>query len=91
MSKAQKIIAVILVVEIITAFIAGGYSCDGGLEVYLLTGVFALMASVFTIIWSDGLAKQQKFRYILLSFLLVIAIWLAGFFLGGFKILCKLF
>ena len=91
MNKPQSRIAIILTIEIITALIAGGYSCEGGLEAYLITGVGALIASFFTVFWADGLTKNQKIRYVLVSFLLVIVVWLAGFFLGGFRILCSLF
>lgn len=90
-NRAQTILAIILVIEIITAFVAGPYSCDGGLTAYIATGFGALISAFFAVLWSDGLSRQQKSKHLLIGILLVIAIWLAGFFLGDFKILCKLF
>lgn len=76
----------------LSAFLIAPHSCEGGLELYLLGGavlVLVLPSLPFMLLRHKSLSSRLATAS-LLGFCTVL-IWLAGFFIADFRIICRLF
>ncbi|PKO91034.1 MAG: hypothetical protein CVU15_11560 [Betaproteobacteria bacterium HGW-Betaproteobacteria-1] len=76
----------------LSAFLIAPRSCEGGLELYLLGGaviVLVLSSLPFMLLRNKPLSSRLTIAT-LLGFITVL-VWLAGFFIADFRIICRLF
>lgn len=74
-------------------FLAAPHSCEGGLEVYVWSGVvslLALMALPFFLMSADRSVRARLgWAFAFTGF--GVAVWFAGLFLANVRIMCRLF
>ena len=91
MKRAYRLYAVLLLTEIILAVVCGPHSCEWGNGVYFYFGVSALILSfLFPLLQKEWPGKVR----IVTGFLFLLGsafVWCAGFLLGEFRIMCRLF
>lgn len=76
----------------ILAIIYGPSSCAGGLTVYFKAGIlFLILSIVLPFFIKEPTSKQRTGLLILGLAALSVIVWIAGFALGNFRIMCKLF
>lgn len=74
------------------AFVAGPQPCEGGLGVYALAGLLAIVAMACAPWLLDRTASTgQRLKTAALSAAIGIAVWIIGFFAADFRIVCRLF
>jgi len=76
----------------LSAFLIAPHSCEGGLELYLLGGAamtLVLSSLPFMLLRHKPLSSRLV-TAALLGFITVL-VWLAGFFIADFRIICRLF
>ncbi|PKQ27600.1 MAG: hypothetical protein CVT63_07120 [Candidatus Anoxymicrobium japonicum] len=76
----------------LSAFLIAPRSCEGGLELYLLGSavlVLVLSSLPFMLLRHKPLSSRLTTAS-LLGFITVL-VWLAGFFIANFRIICRLF
>lgn len=76
----------------LSVFLIAPRSCEGGLELYLLGGavmVLVLSSLPFMLLLNKPLSSRLA-AAALLGFITTL-IWLAGFFIADFRIICRLF
>lgn len=91
MKRAYGVYLVLLVLQIILAFVCGPYSCEWGNGVYFSFGILSLLLSFLCPLLQKDWPQSKR---ILLGFLFVLGsvlLWCAGFMLGEFRIMCRLF
>jgi hypothetical protein len=90
MNKLYIFFGTLSFIQIVFAKICGPHSCEWGNKTYFYAGIVIAVASFilpyFHHGWSAG--KQTGFGFLFL--LLSAALWIAGFFIGNFKIICRL-
>lgn len=69
----------------------GPRSCEGGLEVYLLGGLAAVVAAFAVPVVAARLALWKRLAAGAGFAVTILAVWVAGWNLGGFRLLCRLF
>jgi hypothetical protein len=79
------------VVQIILAVICGPYSCEWGNSVYFYFGIGSLTLAFLLPLLQKAWTANKRIGYSLLFLFGSVIIWCAGFMLGGFKIMCRLF
>jgi len=91
MKKMYILLICLYVLQLILAFICGPYSCKWGNTVYFYTGIANLLAAfILPLIMAEGLWPHRLLLAAL--FLLGSAIvWVIGFMVFDFKIMCRLF
>ena len=77
---------------IVLAFVAGPHSCEGGLDTYFFSGLgcFVIAVAAPFVLHRDLPVSRQALAAGTLAALVVVA-WIAGFAIGGFRLLCRLF
>ena len=73
------------------ALICGPHSCEWGNAVYFGFGLFVFVLLLFLPFFRKGLSMWQKVGFALSIGLLWVVLWVGGFLLGDFSILCRLF
>ena len=82
---------ILLATEIILAIICGPHSCEWGNQVYFYFGIASLALAFIIPFFQKELSWKKRIGYGFLFLLGSIIVWCAGFMLGEFKILCRLF
>jgi hypothetical protein len=82
---------ILLVTQIILAFICGPHSCEWGNTVYFYSGIAGLTLAFLLPILQKAWPVNKRIGYSLLFLFGSVATWCTGFMLGGFRIMCKLF
>jgi hypothetical protein len=74
------------------AFVAGPRSCDGGLTVYFFSGLGCFAAAIVApfVLHRNLPASRRALTAAVLAGLVIVT-WIAGFAMGGFRLLCRLF
>jgi hypothetical protein len=91
MSKLYILFGVFCIIQIILAKICGPHSCEWGNKTYFWSGIIVLIASFLIPFSQHGLTVGKQLGIGFVFILLSAALWIAGFFLGGFRIICTLF
>ncbi|MEJ0104398.1 MAG: hypothetical protein WDO19_18325 [Bacteroidota bacterium] len=90
MSKLYIFFGILSIIQIILARICGPHSCEWGNKTYFYAGILIAIAGFilpyFLTGWSAGKQTGLGFLFLLLS----AVVWIAGFFIGNFKIICRL-
>jgi hypothetical protein len=76
---------------LVMALICGPHSCEWGNGVYFGFGVLVFLFLLFLPFLRKGLSTGQKISFALGIGCLWVVLWVAGFLLGDFRILCRLF
>ena len=82
---------ILLVAQIILAFICGPHSCEWGNTVYFYSGFAGLVLAFLLPLLQKEWPVNKRIGYCLLFLFGSVVTWCAGFMLGEFKIMCKLF
>jgi hypothetical protein len=91
MNKTLIAYLVISVTELIVASIYGPRSCDGGFEIYFWTGIFCVIVSAGIPFTAKSETIKWKIGFSILLSIVSVLIWVGGFALGNFRIICRLF
>src|ERR1043165_3642620 len=91
MKKIYRVLIGLFITEIIMAFICGPHSCEWGNQVYFYFGVFCLIGSFLSPFLQKGWLFDKRLGYGFLFAIVSVIIWIGGFMVGGFRIMCKLF
>jgi hypothetical protein len=91
MKDIYLLYVILLVAQIILAFICGPRSCEWGNIVYFYCGAAGLMLAFLLPLLKKAWQVNKRIGYSLLFLFGSVATWCAGFMLGGFRIMCKLF
>ncbi len=76
----------------LSAFLIAPHSCEGGLELYLLGGAaMALGLSSLPFVLLHNKPLSSRLAASALLGLGTVLVWLAGFFIADFRIICRLF
>jgi hypothetical protein len=90
--KALLVAAVACTALFMFAFIAAPYSCEWGNEAYAWTGAGALLLLAVTpFLLGAGSSLLRRVGFALGLLAIGSAVWLAGFFMANFRIICRLF
>ncbi len=91
MKRAYRLYLLLLLVQIILAVVCGPHSCEWGNTVYFSFGVAALLLSFLFALFQKDWSRRKRIGTGLLFLLGCGVLWCAGFMLGEFRIMCKLF
>ena len=91
MKRLYLLYIILLVAQIILAFICGPHSCEWGNSVYFYCGVVGLTLAFLLPLLQKAWPVNKRIGYSLLFLFGSVVTWCAGFMLGGFRIMCKLF
>jgi len=91
MKRAYLLYGVLLVAEIILAVVCGPHSCEWGNAIYFSAGLAGLLLSIlFPALQTEWSGRKRVLTGSLFLFGLLL-LWCAGFLLGEFRIMCRLF
>jgi hypothetical protein len=76
---------------IAAAFICGPHSCEWGFGVYFFSGIGATLFSGMAPLFMRNMPLKRRLLYGVLFAVLYIVLWVCGFLLGDFRIICRLF
>lgn len=91
MSKLYFLFGAFCAVQIILAKICGPHSCEWGNKTYFWSGIVVLVASFLVPFLQQGWAIGRQLGFGFLFIVLSAGLWIAGFLLGDFRIVCTLF
>jgi len=91
MSKLYILFGVFCTIQIILATICGPHSCEWGNKTYFWSGIIILIASFLVPFSQHGWVLGRQLGFGFLFMVLSTLLWIAGFLLGGFRIVCTLF
>ena len=91
MKRIYTWLIILLATEVLFVIICGPYSCEWGNTVYFYFGIAGLLVSFALPLIEKEWPLKKRVGFGLLFPVLWAVIWVAGFMLGGFRIMCKLF
>ncbi len=91
MKKLPVLLTARYIINLVVAFIAGPYSCEWGNTVYTIMGLVVIVITVALPFFQREWAMNKRVGFAFLFLLISLIVWIAGFAMGGFRILCKLF
>lgn len=91
MKRAYRIYCLLLFLLMVLVFVCGPHSCEWGNTVYFLAGVAALVFSFVGALRQTDWPSGKRFATGFLFVLGTVVLWCAGFLLGEFRIMCRLF
>lgn len=91
MKRAYRLYAVLLLACILLAVVCGPHSCEWGNQVYFYFGVTGLLLSFLFPFFQKDWSRKKQFGIGVLFLLSSVVVWCAGFLLGEFRIVCRLF
>jgi len=91
MKKIYLFLAVLLVLEFILAAICGPYSCEWGNGVYFYSGIIISLASLALPLFQKEWVVGKRVGLSLVFVFSTVFLWVIGFMVFDFRILCRLF
>ncbi|MBC7828509.1 MAG: hypothetical protein H7122_12235 [Chitinophagaceae bacterium] len=91
MNKIFFPVITLYVIQLITALICGPYSCKWGNASYFGFGLFGLIGIVIYMLLQRNWDLIKRLGYAALFSFFSLLVWVTGFLLGDFSILCRLF
>lgn len=91
MKKIYLFFGALLVLEFILATICGPYSCEWGNGVYFYSGIVIALASLALPFFQKEWVMGKRIGISLVFAGAVIVIWVIGFMVFEFRIMCRLF
>jgi hypothetical protein len=91
MSKLYILFGIFCTIQIILAKICGPYSCEWGNKTYFWSGIIIVIASFLIPFLQQGIPVGKQLGLGFLFIILSAGLWIAGFLLGSFRIICTLF
>ncbi len=86
-----KIFLGVCAIEIILAIIFGPHSCEWGGQAYVYAGIIGLIVTLLLPFFQKNWSFIKRILYSLGFSSLLAMIWITGFMLCDFRIICKLF
>ena len=87
-----SMVAVVAFSVLTTAFLIAPRACEGGLEIYFLCGVVALIVlAALPFFRRAGNSVSVRVASALGLVILGVAVWVAGLFIANIQIMCRLF
>ena len=91
MKKFYLLLVLLLVLEFILAAICGPYSCEWGNDVYFYSGIGILPASFILPFFRKSWTAARRIGFGLLFVLAALVVWVIGFMVCDFRIMCRMF
>ena len=91
MKRTTSLFIILIVIQFMTAWLCGPYSCEWGNTAYFYTGLIVALVALLLPFLEKSLTTQKKIGMGLLFLLGIIATWIIGFLAADFKIMCRLF
>ncbi|QEC57107.1 hypothetical protein [Flavisolibacter ginsenosidimutans] len=89
--RAYKLYFLLQGFQIVLVFVCGPHSCEWGNAVYFSFGVAALTLSFLLPLLQKDWPRRKRILFGFLFLLGSVVLWCAGFLLGEFRIVCRLF
>ena len=86
-----KVLLLLFAIELLLAFICGPHSCEWGNTVYFYFGIAILLTSFTLPLLQKNWRAGKRAGYASLFLIASLAVWVLGFALGNFTIMCRLF
>ncbi|MFT3705684.1 MAG: hypothetical protein QM802_25165 [Agriterribacter sp.] len=91
MKKISSPFIILIVIELMTAWICAPYSCEWGNSLYFYTGLIIAAISFVLPLLQKLWSIQKRIGIGLLFLVGSMLIWVVGFMLFNFRIMCRLF
>lgn len=91
MKRIYSLLIILVVIEFITASICAPYSCEWGNSTYFYTGLLLAAIALLLPFLQKPWSVQKRIGIGLLFALAIVIIWIIGFMLFDFRIMCRLF
>jgi hypothetical protein len=91
MKRIYLLYIILFAVQFILAVICGPYSCDWGNTVYFYFGVFSLIVSLLLPLFQNNMPAGKRIGYGSLFLFISAALWITGFMICGFSVMCRMF
>ena len=91
MKRAYRLYLLLLLLQLLLVFVCGPHSCEWGNAVYFFVGVAVLFLSFLLPLFQKDWLQKKRLLFSVLFLLGAVVLWCAGFMLGDFRIMCRLF
>lgn len=91
MKRITSLFIILIVIELMTAWICAPYSCEWGNSTYFYTGVIIAVIALLLPFLQKGQTHLKNIGIGLLFMLGSVAVWIIGFLAADFRIMCRLF
>jgi hypothetical protein len=91
MKKIYVPYIILLITQVIFAIACGPHSCEWGNSLYFYAGIACATVSLALPFFQKKWPLEKRVAYSLLYLLISVTMWIAGFMLFGFRIMCRLF
>lgn len=91
MKRAYRLYGLLLFGTVLLAAVCGPYSCEWGNAVYFFAGLTGLLLSFLAALFQKDWPGKKRWLTGFLFAAGLIVVWVGGFMLGAFQILCRLF
>jgi len=91
MKRTTSLFIILIVIELMAAWVCGPYSCEWGNSAYFYTGLIVCVVAFILPFLQKTWSAQKRIGIAFLFVLGVVAVWVIGFLAGDFRIMCRLF
>jgi hypothetical protein len=91
MKRTTSLFIILIVIQLMTAWICGPYSCEWGNSTYFYTGILLAAVAFMLPFLQKSWSLQKRIGIGLLFAAAIAMVWIIGFMIFDFRIMCRLF